>query len=139
MPPLRDRSTDIPMIAEHYADLYFRKYNKEPKPFSRSAMEAITTYHWPGNIRALRHAVERAVILSKGPALEITQVLGNIPTAEALHKSPRTLIEKEEQFLREALEECEWRIQGQNGAAAKLDVSPSTLRSRMKRLGIARP
>ncbi len=64
LPPLRDRQSDIPVIAEHYADLYFRKYNKEAKTFSQGAMRAIVAYHWPGNVRALRHAVERAVILS---------------------------------------------------------------------------
>ncbi len=64
LPPLRDRQDDIPVIAKHYAELYFRKYNKEPKAFSRGAMKAIIGYHWPGNVRALRHAVERAVILS---------------------------------------------------------------------------
>ena len=65
LPPLRERQSDIPVIAEHYADLYFRKYNKKPKAFSQGAMQAITNYHWPGNVRALRHAVERAVILSE--------------------------------------------------------------------------
>ncbi|MCZ6616867.1 MAG: sigma-54 dependent transcriptional regulator [Gammaproteobacteria bacterium] len=64
IPPLRDRRSDIPVIAEHFANLYFRKYNKKPKAFSRGAMQAIVGYHWPGNVRALRHAVERAVILS---------------------------------------------------------------------------
>jgi len=65
LPPLRERQSDIPVIAKHYADLYFRKYNKKPKAFSQGAMQAITNYHWPGNVRALRHAVERAVILSE--------------------------------------------------------------------------
>ena len=64
MPPLRDRPEDIPVIAEHYAELYARKYGKVPKAFSDPAMRAIVGYHWPGNVRALRHAVERAVILS---------------------------------------------------------------------------
>ena len=70
LPPLRERPDDIPAIAHHYADLYFRKYGKTPKAFSESAMRALTNYHWPGNVRALRHAIERAVILSSDLVLE---------------------------------------------------------------------
>ena len=66
LPPLRDRREDIPVIAEYYADLYFRKYAKAAKPFSPAAMQAIVDNQWPGNVRALRHAIERAVILSEG-------------------------------------------------------------------------
>ena len=83
--------------------------------------------------------VERAVILSEGPNLEIAQVLDNTLTDDATDKSSQTLLEKERQFLIEALKERGWRIQGLSGAAARLDLSPSTLRSRMKRLGITRP
>ncbi len=79
------------------------------------------------------------MILSEGPDLEIVQAFGKSLDPETSDTRPQTLIEMEKQFLREALEECGWRIQGRDGAAAKLDVSPSTLRSRMKRLGIARP
>jgi len=70
MPPLRERRDDIPLIAEHYAGLYSRKYNKPPKTFSAAALAAMTAYDWPGNVRALRHAVERAVILALGDPLE---------------------------------------------------------------------
>lgn len=70
VPPLRQRTEDIAQIAEHYAQFYSRKYRKNPKSFSAQALEAASTYHWPGNVRALRHAVERAVILSEGEQFE---------------------------------------------------------------------
>lgn len=65
VPPLRDRRQDIPEIARHYADLYCKKYDKEAKGFSPQAMDGIVNADWPGNVRALRHAIERAVILSE--------------------------------------------------------------------------
>ena len=70
MPPLRERQADIPEIAQHYADLYARKYGRERKAFSPAAMQALVSYRWPGNVRALRHALERAVILSEGTVFE---------------------------------------------------------------------
>jgi DNA-binding NtrC family response regulator len=70
LPPLRERPEDIPEIATHYAQLYSRKYQKKEKKLSRRALEAAMAYHWPGNVRALRHAVERAVILSESEELE---------------------------------------------------------------------
>lgn len=70
LPPLRERQGDIPLIAEYYADLYCRKYGQPPREFSQEAMLALCGYHWPGNIRALRHAIERAVILSESGRFE---------------------------------------------------------------------
>jgi DNA-binding NtrC family response regulator len=74
LPPLRERMEDIPEIAAHYAQLYSRKYHKKAKQFSGQALEAAMSYHWPGNVRALRHAVERAIILSEGEELEATDM-----------------------------------------------------------------
>jgi DNA-binding NtrC family response regulator len=70
LPPLRDRADDIPAIALYYAELYGKKYGHEPKAFSAAAMEVMANYHWPGNIRALRHSIERAVILSESDQFE---------------------------------------------------------------------
>lgn len=74
LPPLRERSDDIPTIAEYYADLYCRKYAQAPKAFSDAAMRAMVDYNWPGNIRALRHAIERAVILSESEKFEASDL-----------------------------------------------------------------
>lgn len=70
LPPLRDRREDIPMIAEYYAEYYCRKYGQQNKTFSPAALDVITHYAWPGNVRALRHGIERAVILSQTPFFE---------------------------------------------------------------------
>lgn len=74
LPPLRQRVEDIPEIAGYYAQFYSRKYHKKEKQFSKQALEAVKAYPWPGNVRALRHAVERAVILSEGDVLEATDL-----------------------------------------------------------------
>ena len=70
LPPLRDRREDILPIARHYAERYSRKYQKTPRTFSEAAQDALKGYDWPGNVRALRHAVERAIILAPGEVLE---------------------------------------------------------------------
>jgi two-component system response regulator HydG len=71
LPPLRARREDIPLLLEHFIAVYADKYNAGPKRLSAAALESLMTHSWPGNVRALRHAVERAVILSAGPMLEI--------------------------------------------------------------------
>ena len=95
--------------------------------------------HWPGNIRELQNIVERAVILSSGHNLDLSQALRGATAREVLPaEDPQTLRANEAQFLRKTLDACEWRIQGPDGAAARLDIAASSLRSRMKRLGITR-
>jgi DNA-binding NtrC family response regulator len=94
-------------------------------------------YSWPGNIRELQNIIERAVILSDGHDLDLSQAFGAAP-ASTVTSDGQTLAEHEEQFIRQVLEECDWRIQGPNGGGARLGIAPSSLRSRMKRLGITR-
>ena len=69
LPPLRERKEDVAAIAQHYVDIYGKKYQKSPLTLADNAVEALTHYHWPGNVRALRHAVERAVIMTDNQAL----------------------------------------------------------------------
>ncbi|MBS0282379.1 MAG: sigma-54-dependent Fis family transcriptional regulator, partial [Proteobacteria bacterium] len=69
LPPLRERREDIPLLLEHYARLYAQKYNMPPRRFSSPLLDRLRGYSWPGNVRALRHAVERAMILGDGPLL----------------------------------------------------------------------
>lgn len=86
LPALRERVDDITEIAQYYAVLYERKYRKEPKLFSEMAIEAALSYDWPGNVRALRHAVERAVILSEGDAYEVEDLQLNV--SRRTHNKP---------------------------------------------------
>jgi formate hydrogenlyase transcriptional activator len=138
-PPLRDRKEDIPVLALEFLSKCNATMRKSVQNISTETMRFLQSYDWPGNVRELQNIIERAVIVSDGSTLEITPELGYAFGAESSKNEPQTLHENEEQFLRIVLEECDWRIQGPNGAAAKLGLSPSTLRSRMNRLGMTRP
>jgi len=119
-----------------------------------AAMARLAAYSWPGNIRELENVIERAVILSSGPDLELASALipaiSVTPTAHAFQAHPRTesgsvstsvdrsLAKTEREQIIAVLKQINWRIAGPNGAAAILKVNPSTLRSRIKRLGVER-
>ena len=139
-PPLRERPEDIPTLAYHFLTRYAAQIGKRVQHIPAPALQSLREYSWPGNIRELQNIIERSVILSTGHDLELAGLTPWAPLREA-HDSPvpRTLAEGETDFIRRALDACDWRIQGAQGAAARLDVAPSSLRSRMKRLGIARP
>ena len=138
-PPLRERKEDIPALAQHFLLKYNAAIGRDIESISDSAMRQLQGYDWPGNVRELQNLIERAVILSEGKMLDLSQAFS--PARDVMEESaaPQTLEENEFQFIRNTLEACGWRIQGPQGAAARLAVSPSTLRSRMKRLGIVRP
>jgi formate hydrogenlyase transcriptional activator len=132
LPPLRKRMGDIPVVAEHYARHYARKLGKRIRGVSPTAMEALVAYPWPGNIRELQNLVERAVILSRGEVLELADFElpdAAMPCSEAEPADARRSIE-------EALGAARGRVYGPDGAAASLGVAPSTLDSRIRRLGI---
>jgi formate hydrogenlyase transcriptional activator len=132
MPPLRERTGDISLIAEHYARQYARKLGKRIRGVSPSAMEALLAYPWPGNIRELQNLVERAVILTRTEVLELADFeLPDLsaPPSEAEPADERQRIEK-------ALRAARGRVYGLDGAAVSLGVAPSTLESRIQRMGI---
>ena len=96
-------------------------------------------YHWPGNIRELQNVIERAHVLSNGPKLEIGDWF-NVPTANSMKNTTIISIEENErQHILEALERTRWKIRGKEGTAELLQIKPTTLESRMKKLGIRRP
>jgi transcriptional regulator with GAF, ATPase, and Fis domain len=132
MPPLRERKDDISLIVEHHARQYARKLGKRIRGVSPTAMEALLAYPWPGNIRELQNLVERATILTRGEVLELGdfELPGpSVPRSEAPPADERRSIE-------EALGAARGRVYGSDGAAASLGVAPSTLDSRIRRLGI---
>ena len=132
MPPLRERNGDLPLIAEHCARQSARKLGRRIRGVSPRAMEALLAYPWPGNIRELQNLVERAVILTRGEVLELAdfELPGpSIPSSEVEPADERRSIE-------EALRAARGRVYGPDGAAASLGVAPSTLDSRIRRLGI---
>ncbi len=136
LPPLRDRREDIPMLALSFVDELSAEFGKKVESISRKSMERLLAYSWPGNIRELRNTIERAMIVSNSPKLMI-----ELPKATALpvDSTTLTLREVEIRYIRKVLEGTEWKIRGKTGAAEVLGMKPTTLETRMAKLGIVRP
>ncbi|MEA3277768.1 MAG: helix-turn-helix domain-containing protein [Pseudomonadota bacterium] len=110
------------------------------KPIERisdDAMAALVAYPWPANVRELRNVVERAMILARGPTLHVS--LGRIQTPAPAKAPAGTLQATERRHILQVLEQTRWRIRGPGGAAEVLGIKPTTLESRMKKLGLRRP
>lgn len=138
MPPLRERSEDIPSLVRYFAQKYSRLMKKVIRSVPAEVMAALGKYHWPGNIRELENFIERAVILSPGPDLRVP--LAELKTAaEAAPHSANTLEEAERSHILKVLKETKWVVGGPSGAAARLGMNRTTLQSRMKKLSITRP
>ena len=143
VPPLRERREDIPMLVRHFAQQFARRMKKTIETIPAETMDLLTGYEWPGNIRELQNLIERAVILSAGPALEVPVSALNGRS----HATPRpdapggtgTLEDAERRHIVSALEGSRWVLGGPNGAAARLGMKRSTLQFRMRKLGIVRP
>jgi len=137
LPPLRERREDIPTLIRYFAQKYARRMDKRIETIPAETMDALTRYHWPGNIRELENLIERAVILSPGPVLR--PPLAELrPSSEAPIGSVLTLEAAERQHILRALEETNWVLGGPRGAAVRLGMKRTTLQSRMRKLGITR-
>ncbi len=134
IPPLRERREDIPLLVEAFIMKYSRKLGKKITSVTRDTMKALLEYPWPGNIRELESVIERSVILCPGTALRLADKLTVPPSKEAGSKA--TLEDVEREHILAVLSESRWRVEGAEGAAAILGLHPSTLRSRMRKLGI---
>jgi formate hydrogenlyase transcriptional activator len=133
VPPLRERPDDIPKLVRYFTQKYARLMNKRVETITADDMEALVRYGWPGNVRELENLIERAVILSRGPALQIP--LAEVRAAPETAR-PVTLQEAERDHIRRVLENANWVVGGSNGAAAKLGMKRTTLQSKMKKLGL---
>lgn len=137
IPALRDRAEDIEALAYHFLKIYAAKFNKQVNTIPSAVISILEAYHWPGNVRELQHLIERAVILSVGNILAIGEWFQ--PLMINSDMSPIiTLEEVEYQHILKILEKTNWRISGHEGAADLLGINPSTLRSRMNKLGLKR-
>ncbi len=135
LPPLRERREDIPLLAWTFVKEFSNSMGRPIEKIAGDSMAALQAYPWPGNIRELRNVIERAMILARGPVLQVK--LGNRPLRLQVDKPAEgTLDQAERAHIVRTLERCGWRIRGANGAAEQLDVKPTTLESRMKKLGI---
>jgi formate hydrogenlyase transcriptional activator len=137
VPPLRERCSDIPLLARHFLHQFSRKLNRPVQGIEKDSLERLMRYSWPGNVRELQNAIERAIILAQSPMLRITDpVFSNPPAMPALEPSDGTLDAVQKSYIIDVLTKCQGRIEGRNGAAAMLNLKPSTLRYRMRKLGI---
>jgi formate hydrogenlyase transcriptional activator len=140
LPPLRERADDIPKLVRYFTQKFARRMNRPIETISQQTMDALMRYSWPGNVRELENLVERAVILSRGTALEIprSELRQGAEASSGDSASAMTLEEAEREHIRRTLEQVNWVVGGVNGAAAKLGMKRTTLQSKMKKLGIAR-
>jgi len=137
-PPLRDRRDDIPILTDNFARQFSRKFGKQIAAVSPNTMTELCRYSWPGNVRELANVIERAVINSRGRVLELQDDFSRLE-AETLADSVKTLEAMERDYIIKILEDLSWRIDGPRGAARVLAINPSTLRTRMAKLGIQKP
>jgi transcriptional regulator with GAF, ATPase, and Fis domain len=138
VPALRDRREDIPLLVRHLVDRFSRALNKLIDTIPVAVMRTLERYDWPGNVRELENVLQRAIILSPGSTLTLAS--GWMPVPQSLGTAePVALVDVERRHIRTILDATRWRIEGQAGAAHLLGLKPSTLRSRMAKLGIARP
>ncbi len=138
VPPLRQRREDIPMLVEHFTQTFARKIGKTINSIAPSTMNALCHYSWPGNVRELANLIERAVINSHGGVLRVQEQL-SAANGQAEDTPNRTLEEMERDYIVRVLEDRSWKIEGPKGAALVLGLNPSTLRTRMSKLGIIKP
>ena len=141
LPSLRERIDDIPALAQHFINIYNRKSGKRINGVSDKALKNMMTYDWPGNIRELENLIERSVLLAKGTIIEDI----SIPVIQKKDNSVvnktfaiKTIHENERDYIIDVLKKCNGRVWGIGGAAELLNIPPSTLKSKMKKLGISK-
>jgi len=153
VPPLRDRREDLPLLVSFLLERSARELGKAVEGVSKDTMGLFLAYDWPGNIREVHNVIQRAVVLAKGPILEIAPDLLALeperpavppmtprgPTPVVAGTESLSFFDVSRRHIAQALENARWVIEGPQGAAAILGLSPSTLRSRVKKLGLRRP
>jgi formate hydrogenlyase transcriptional activator len=138
LPPLREQPDGIPSLIRHFTQQFGRRMGKRIDAIPEATMNALVRYPWPGNVRELQNIIERAVILSPGPTLQVPladlQPVGQEATMAAV-----TLADAERECILAALRAAGWRVGGPKGAAARLGTTRTTLQNKMRKLGISRP
>ncbi len=134
VPPLRDRREDIPLLVRYFVQQNARRMNRRITSIPAETMDALTHYHWPGNIRELQNFIERAVIVSPGPALQAP--IRELKRSASNPGSAVTLEAAEREAILRALREADGKVGGDQGAAARLGMKRTTLQAKMRKLGI---
>jgi formate hydrogenlyase transcriptional activator len=137
-PPLRNRKEDIPLLVKHFVKKYEGKMGREIKNIPDKVIDALMLYDWPGNIRELENMVERALILSVGSTLEYGDWIPSAKNASANQTMPLKMEDVEKEHIISVLNQTNWKVSGEKGAAKILGLNPTTLESRMKKLEIKR-
>lgn len=140
IPPLKNRKEDIPLLVEHFVDKFNKSYDKNIKYITDDSMNQLKSYEWPGNVRELENLIERASILSNSETLLIPGFESSTQKSKhAIKNKDLSLNSIQRNHILQVLEQCHWKISGQNGASTILDLKPSTLRDKMAKLGISKP
>jgi transcriptional regulator with GAF, ATPase, and Fis domain len=149
VPPLRERSGDVELLAQRFIERYCERSGKAPLELTADCLRRLRSYHWPGNVRELENVIERAVIIARDtrlPLREILPVHSSHPARQRTYTGAESALHTKDELRRleketviRALEQANWRVAGAQGAARKLGMPASTLSSRMKALGIQRP
>jgi chemotaxis protein methyltransferase CheR len=137
MPPLRDRLDDIPPLVDFYIKKISKRMGKSVEIIPTNVMDALKNYHWPGNVRELENVLERAAINSSGSKLRLVDDLKR--PRKDISTTQETLEAVERDHILRILEQTQWKVSGKNGAAEVLGLNRSTLRARMRKLGIRKP
>jgi transcriptional regulator with GAF, ATPase, and Fis domain len=137
IPPLRERREDIPLLVRYFVTKHSRRLNRRIETIPADIMKALTRWDWPGNIRELENFIERAVILSSGPALRAPLAELDMPVSTASQEDT-TLESTEREHILRVLRETKGVIAGASGAAARLGLKRTTLNSKLKKLNIRR-
>jgi formate hydrogenlyase transcriptional activator len=134
IPPLRERPEDIPLLVRYFTQKYARRMEKEIESISAAVMKKLSSWHWPGNIRELENFIERSVILTHGPALQVP--IGSLTGIDGRSSAAGVRETSEREKILRVLKETQGRVAGPDGAANRLGIKRTTLISRMKKLGI---
>jgi formate hydrogenlyase transcriptional activator len=152
LPPLRERKDDIPILVTHMVKQLSQKLGKTIDAIPQDTMVKLRNYPWPGNVRELRNVLERAVIITRGSKLQLIddldsqalelgfqeQVAAHSVFVDAV-QTGETFEQTEYNVILRTLKNVHWKVEGPGGAAELLNLHPSTLRSKMRKLGIERP
>jgi len=138
IPPLRNRTDDIPLLAQSFIDNYARKMGKDINIIPKGLLTNLQAYNWPGNVRELQHVIERAVITTQGSSLRLADKLEPDGDNGLHHDRSVQFYDLDRNHIMKTLQKSNWKISGKHGAAEILGLNPSTLRGKMRKLGISK-